>query len=76
MFLSYQRDIKAKVKELKEKLELRRLTCWMDDDDELVPEDNLSEEIKRKISHCKVLKTFSKVSEGKKNYKLVYLSFS
>ena len=48
----------------------------MDDDDALVPEDNLSEKIKREISHCKVLKTFSKVSEGKKNYKLVYLSFS
>ena len=76
MFLSYQLDIKAKVKELKEKLEWRRLTCWMDDDDELVPGDNLREEIISEISRCKVLKTFSKVSEGKKNCKLVYLSFS
>ena len=66
MFLSYQWDIKAKVKELKEKLELRRLTCWMGDEDELLPEDNMNEETEREISHCKVLKTFSKVSEGKK----------
>lgn len=38
----------------------------MGDEDELLPEDNMNEETEREISHCKVLKTFSKVSEGKK----------
>ena len=74
VFLSYQWDIKAKVIELKEKLEQKRFTCWMDDD-EMGPGDKLRGEIENGISHCKVLTTFSKVSEEKKNVK-VYPSFS
>ena len=65
VFLSYQWDIKAKVIELKKKLELNGLSCWMDED-EMYPGDELRGEIEHGISHCKVLTTFSKVLEGKK----------
>ena len=65
VFLSYQWDIKAKVIELKEKLKLNGLSCWMDED-AMDPGDELRGEIEHGISHCKVLTTFSKVLEGKK----------
>lgn len=58
VFLSYQWDIKAKVIELKEKLKLNGLTCWMDRD-EMGPGDELKEEIERGISYCKVQTSFS-----------------
>ena len=58
VFLSYQWDIKAKVIELKEKLKLNGLTCWMDRD-EMGPGDDLKEEIEGGISYCKVQTTFS-----------------
>ena len=58
VFLSYQWDIKAKVIELKEKLKLNGLTCWMDRD-EMGPGDELKEEIEGGISYCKVQTTFS-----------------
>ena len=58
VFLSYQWDIKAKVIELKEKLKLNGLTCWMDRD-EIGPGDELKEEIEGGISYCKVQTTFS-----------------
>lgn len=58
VFLSYQWDIKAKVIELKEKLKLNGLTCWMDRD-EMGPGDELKGEIERGISYCKVQTTFS-----------------
>ena len=58
VFLSYQWDIQAKVMELKRKLELKGLTCWMDRN-EVGPGDELKEEIERGISYCKVQTTFS-----------------
>ena len=58
VFLSYQWDIKAKVIELKRKLELNGLTCWMDRD-KMGPGDELKGEIEHGISHCKVQTTFS-----------------
>ena len=58
VFLSYQWDIKAEVMELKRKLELKGLSCWMDRD-EMGPGDKLKGEIEHGISHCKVQKTFS-----------------
>ena len=58
VFLSYQWDIQAKVIELKRKLELKGLTCWMDRD-KMGPGDELKREIEHGISHCKVQTTFS-----------------
>ena len=58
VFLSYQWDIQAKVIELKRKLELKGLTCWMDRD-KMGPGDELKGEIEHRISHCKVQRTFS-----------------
>ncbi|PFX31812.1 hypothetical protein AWC38_SpisGene3414 [Stylophora pistillata] len=61
VFLSYNWDIQLKVAQLKERLEQRGITCWMDR-----PNVGLGDELRGTIAHgitnCKVQITFSKVS--------------
>ena len=53
VFISYQWDIQEKVLKLKEKLEAKKITCWMDTG-KMMGGDHLKAEIDKGIRGCKV----------------------